>query len=554
MTNSASVRLAATFGLLASALFAAPVSFKDRCLADLVAEIPGILKSQDRATGRFGKGIWIVTDQNLMLPLAAAWSFRHAGNPYYHKPALLDAIMAAGDALIEDQDSKGQWVFRKKDGSTWGKIYMPWTYSRWIRSFLMIRDAMPAERRARWEKALLLGYTGIAAEVAKARVQNIPAHHAMGLYFAGTAFDKPEWHTLATTYLRRVASAQHSDGYWTEHVGPVVNYGFVYVDALGAYLAASHDETIRPILHKSAEFHSHFTYPDGTPVETIDERNPYHGGVTVPNVGFTFSPEGRSYLARQLALHRDRISADEAASLLLWGEEGEGAPETAGGDFDYTLPSGDAAVRRRGPWFLVVSGLTASQSDSRWIQDRQNFVSVYHDKAGLILGGGNTKMQPRWSNFTVGNVDLLQHKPGDENPQFLVPPGLVHVPSRARVLRGDDFGVELDYADHRGRITLKIVSPERLEYTWSGDAQMAAHITLLPHLDQQPKQSGAWLEYGGVRFHLPDGMTLHWPVLPHDPYRKDGHAEPAQARAVLDGPAGGSRTITIEIKNSRTGN
>ena len=152
----ASVRAIAALGVLAGTGLAAPVRYKERCLQDLVKQVPRILQTQDRKTGRFGTGIWIVTDQNQMLPLAAAWSFKDEKNPYYHKAELLEAVMAAGDALIDDQDANGQWVFRKKDGSTWGNIFMPWTYSRWIRSFQLIREAMPEERRARWEKALLL--------------------------------------------------------------------------------------------------------------------------------------------------------------------------------------------------------------------------------------------------------------------------------------------------------------------------------------------------------------------------------------------------------------
>ena len=249
------------------------------------------------------------------------------------------------------------------------------------------------------------------------------------------------------------------------------------------------------------------------------------------------------------------------------GEEGNGAGPGTAGDFDYVLPSGDAAVRRRGPWFLVVSGLTAPVSDSRWIQDRQNFVSVYHDKAGLILGGGNTKLQPRWSNFTIGDVDLLRHKPGDENPKFLPPPGLVHVPTSARVLRGGDLGVELDYGGRRGRIVLKILGPDRLDYIWSGEAGMTAHITLLPHIGQVLKTAagnaaelgdtplrltpGAWIELPSVRFQLPGGVTLAWPVLPHNPYRKDGRAEPSEARLVLDSPATGTLKMTLEVSNWR---
>src|SRR5688572_7684851 len=127
--------------LTAPAVVSAEVwQFKKPFLEALVKQTPNILKSQDKATGRFGKGIWIVTDQNAMYPLSVAWATKIGGveNPYYQNAEVLEAIMAAGDALIADQKPDGQWEFRKKDGSTWGDVYMPWTYSRWIRSFALI--------------------------------------------------------------------------------------------------------------------------------------------------------------------------------------------------------------------------------------------------------------------------------------------------------------------------------------------------------------------------------------------------------------------------------
>ena len=549
-------------------LHAETVSFRERCLKDIVAQVPGILAAQNTKTGRFGTGIWIVTDQNAMFPLATAWSYRNEKNPYFHSQQLLTTIMAAGDALIEDQDNNGQWEFRKKDGSTWGQIYMPWTYSRWIRSFAMIREAMPPERRARWEKALLLGYTGIAKEVSQSQVsKNIPAHHAMGLYFAAQVFDKPEWKKIAADYLHMVVRAQHPDGYWSENKGPVVNYGFVYVDALGTYYGASHDQSVLAALRKSAVFHYYFTYPDGSNVETVDERNPYHGGVGMPNVGFAFSPEGRGYIAHQWRLHKGAIPADTAASLLLWGEEGESAASgSTSGDFDYKLPSGDAAIRRRGPWFVVVSAMTTAVPNSRWIQDRQNFVSVYHDKAGLILGGGNTKLQPAWSNFTIGDTALFFHRPGDENPNFQPPAGVVHVPTSARLLSGDDFGVELLYGSHRGRIVLEVKDPDRLDVRLSGDSEMVAHVTLLPRLKQTvvtesgkkavlgeapidwPNgEAGSWIEQGGVRVTMPPKTSVRWPLAAHDPYKKDGKATTDECRIVLNSAA--NAVFSVEIRH-----
>ena len=552
---------------VAATLAAAPVRFKSRTLADLVAQVPGILASQDRATGRFGSGIWICNDQNVVLPLAAAWRYRDAANPYYHSAEVLEAIMKGGDALIADQDPTGQWVFRKKDNSTWGNIYMPWTYSRWVRAFSLIKDAMPPDRRAQWEKGLLLGYNGIARQLAGERIHNIPAHHAMGLYFAGKALGNPAWREQAGQFLRRVAAAQHPDGYWSEGKGPVILYGFVYAEALGVYYAETKDPDILPVLRRNAAFHTYFNYPDGSDVETVDERNPYHTGVRVPNVGFSASPEGRTYLARQLGLRKDRVPADEAAALLLWGEEGEGAPrDPAAGDFDFVLGQGDAAVRRRGPWFLVLSAIAGPVPRDRWHQDRQNFVSVYHDRAGLILGGGNTKLQPSWSSFTAGDLGLLSHKPGDESPDFLPPAGLKHVPVSARLLPAPAFGVELDYGGGlTGTIRLVPQTPDHLDYTVSGDAALTAHVTVLPRMGQQVScdggqtasfgaapfswaAPGAWLAYAGVSITLPPGAAVRWPLLPHDPYVKDGAAQPEAGRMVVDFSAAEARTLSITVR------
>jgi hypothetical protein len=539
-----------------------PAHYKDRCFADLVSQVPDILRSQDPKTGRFGTGIWISIDQNVLLPLATAWSYHDSRNPYYHSAPVLDSIMAGGDALIEAQDKNGEFLFLKKDGSTWGQIYQPWIYTRWLRAFQMIRAAMPPERRARWEKALLLGYNGISREERTAPLHNIASHHAMGLYFAGKIFDRPEWCEQGADMLHHVAQAQFPDGYWTEHSGPLILYDKVYIEALGMYLAVSHDETVRAVLRKASIYHSYFTYPDGTDVETVDERNPYYSKIRVPNVGFTFSPEGRGYLMREIGHLPGPIPADDAAALLLWGEEGD-AVDVPSGDFDYTLPSGGARVLRRGPWFIAISAFAAPLIQKRWVQDRQNFVSVFHDGPGLIVGGGNTKLQPHWSNFTWGDTSLLARKPGDEDPNFIPPPGLLHVPTAAKLLPADQMGVSMMYYQRWGQIALKIVSDQRLEYTITGDPSLAAHFTILPHLGASVATAagdkstlsatpfewhpGAWFEHAGVRYLLPADVDVRWPLMAHDPYTKDGHATLEEGRIVIEFPTAGQHTIVIEV-------
>ncbi|MBT5874427.1 MAG: hypothetical protein HOH43_13500, partial [Candidatus Latescibacteria bacterium] len=200
-------------------------------LDSLLAAVPEILADQ-KSTGQFGDEPWISRDQHRMIALAAVWQL--PGNRYYHDPVVLESIVRSGDALIDDQDEQGMWTFRKKDHSTWGQIYMPWTYSRWIRTYRIIRGHVDELTQNRWDTALTLGFEGIAGHEL-GRIHNIPAHHAMALYCAGEVLERPEWQEQANDFLSKVIAEQSPHGWWTEHVGPVVAYNYVYVDALGVY-------------------------------------------------------------------------------------------------------------------------------------------------------------------------------------------------------------------------------------------------------------------------------------------------------------------------------
>lgn len=547
----------------ASAAKAEPVlRYKEDFLRQLVAAVPRILKNQDPKTGRFGTGIWIVNDQHDMFPLAVAWATKSDDNPYYHDPKVLEAIMAAGDALIADADENGQWEFRKKDGSTWGKVYMCWTYSRWIRSFGLIRDAMPPDRREKWEKALILAYTNIA-KTQLHRVHNIPSQHAASLYIAGQLFDRPEWCEQAKEFIAKVVAEQDPGGFWSENHGPVVSYNFVYSDALGYYYWYSKDESVLPALQRASRFHANFSYPDGSKVETIDERNPYHAGIALGNQGFTYSPEGRGFLAEQFDLLKKAgkpISADSLAHFILHGEEGPYVPTaSAERDRKYILPDGKALVRRKSPWFICLSAYHCPIPTNRWIQDRQNLVSIFHDKCGLIVGGGNTKLQPLWSTFTVGDVSLLKHTPGDTNPVFVPAGPLIHVPTGAGIGKSDPPSLGLTYGEERCSVRVEPVDDRTcrisLKATSRSGQPVAAHLTLIPHLGQMIRtgagaerpldpegfdltgdKAGGWIAHAGWKLSLPPAAKVTWPVLPHNPYRKDGAAEPPEGRIVVTLP------------------
>jgi hypothetical protein len=205
---------------------------------------------------------------------------------------------------------------------------------------------------------------------------------------------------------------------------------------------------------------------------------------------------------------------------------------------------------------------------SRWIQDRHNLVDVFHDDLGLVAGGGNTKLQPYWSTFTVGDCALLKHTPGDENPTFNPKIDLTWVPEQATL--EDEAGGQ--------RLTLKVggracsVLPEplpngdlKLSYAAPADQRAEAHLPLLNrsrhlltaagasvHLDDEEvvlgsDRIGAWFDYGGLRVLVPVGVSLRWPVRQHDQYKKDGSSPLGTAKLVLVMPFAGTDTFEITL-------
>src|SRR5215216_1546052 len=66
--------------------------YKKQFLPALTSAVPKLLKDQNKETGAFGTEPWIVTDQNPIFPLAAAWAIEDADNPWFHKTEVLDAV------------------------------------------------------------------------------------------------------------------------------------------------------------------------------------------------------------------------------------------------------------------------------------------------------------------------------------------------------------------------------------------------------------------------------------------------------------------------------
>ncbi len=477
---------------------------------------------------------WGVINQDIIYALATL--YRLPGTRFHNDPDTLEMALRGGDAIRDFQYPDGQVEFLKSDGSRWGPTYMAWTNYAWLETLALLEDELGDRRRQSWIEGLTLAHDGQAREIENLHMHNIPAWKAMSCLRAGQLLGRDDWQQKATAMIRAVTEAQHPGGYWAEAGGPSTLYNHVYVHALGLYYALSDDPEVLPALEAAAEFHRAFTYPNGAVVETIDGRVKYHDRImSMGLVGFSAVPSGRGlarYLIDRLDPARDCVSFQggalaSACHHLMSGPEESLQLERG----DFSIVYRDLAlVQRHGPWFACLSAFACPPVPTRWGQDRQCFLSLWHDELGLVLGGGNSKDQPEWSSFAADG-------------RFM--------PDRGELLP-DGAGIMLTYGSVRCKLQLTPTADgavlnataengpalqQLVLQVESGDTVRASggqEITLGANAVRWgPEQLGAWLEIGRLKVCVPPGTEFRWPTMPFNPYAADGAAPYGSERALL---------------------
>jgi hypothetical protein len=504
-----------------------------------------------------------------LLMAAVPYAHPHPANRRKGDARLLALARRVGDLLVEEH-ARGRYASRLDHHRD---IYM------WLEAYRLLERELGEERRAAWQKALLENLAPLAASVEERReypryqapfISTSPNHYALWastLYLGARVFTRPEWERLAAQVLHRFAAEEQApDGYWGEHndAGPTTGYDYLTCTGVALYWEHSQDPAALEALRHSTRFHSHYTYPDGTPVETINDRNRYWGVSMWGHFGFSHFPEGRRYaefltrrFAPDLAMldwpgsaapqkegpprHYEGVdleSLGRIAQNALYYHEGELAPIPLDQPcfvYQMEVPAG---IRKHGPWVVCLSGLIDPPTTNRFFLDRQGHVSVFHEKTGLIVTGANSKRQPELATFveTTGGR-------------------AVHTPISSR-LEMNDQGDHLALAYNSFFAVLEIApGPEaqlalRIRITPTGriaEARLTLQLVLKPG---QPLETGTglksmvdetridWSEAelkGSLRHHgwalrLPAGAGLSWPRYPFNPYL-DG-PETALARAV----------------------
>jgi hypothetical protein len=306
-----------------------------------------------------------------------------------------------------------------------------WDTYMWMEAYRLLAQDLDAARRARWRREIVKNVALLVPDTRERLdfpwyhspfIGTSPNHYAQWasiLHLGGRVFGNSEWEQLGAQVLRRFATVEQSaDGYWGEHnnSGPTPGYNHLTLTALALYYEYTRDPAVLPALRRATEFHINYTYPDGTPVEVLNDRNRYWGVSAWAQFAFTNFAAGRRYAEFLTGFVRpEDITMDVLGRLAqdaLYYHAGPAKPipqDLPRYRHQMHVPAG---IRKTGLWTVVLSGLMSTQAvNSQFYLDRQSCLSVFHQQLGLIISGANSKRQPELATFSERLLDQTFHLP-----------------------------------------------------------------------------------------------------------------------------------------------
>lgn len=309
----------------------------------------------------------------ILLP-AVLYSKSHPSNKLFGDTSLVVLAKRIGDLLVTEYEN----------GNYTARYDHDWDTYMWLEAYRLLQRELGSERKLRWQKVLLENLALLEAPLTKYQdypwynapfITTSPNHYAIyasTLLVGGHVFNKPDWIKLAGKVLHRFCiEEQTADGYWGEHsqAGPTTGYDYVTLTQIAVYWEYSKDPEALKALRRSTNFHKYFTYPDGTPVETINDRNRYWGISMWGHFGFSHFEDGRRYsefLTSFFEPAGDTVSyggniqslARIAQNIMYYHEgiSGKIPQQQKEYAFQMNIPAG---IRKSGPWVTTYSGIIA---------------------------------------------------------------------------------------------------------------------------------------------------------------------------------------------------
>jgi hypothetical protein len=486
---------------------------------------------------------------------AVLYAKQHPANPHYHDPHMLRLALRIGDLLAQENE-KGHFTPR---------LDSDWDTHMWLEAYRLLEADLGDERRARWKSAILQNVELVFPDAAE-RVDfpwyNSPfigtspnhyAQYAALLLLAGRTFGNKEWEDLGTKILHRFAAEEQApDGYWGEHSrsGPTTGYDHLTMTQVALYWEYSHDPAALRALRRSTDFHEYFTYPNGKPVEVINDRNRYWDVDAWGHFGFSHFADGRRYAEFLTSFFpENNIPMDWLGRLAqdaLYYHEGPTQPIPQDLDRYSHQMEVPAGIRKTGPWVVCLSGIISTQAvTNQYYLDRQANLSVFHKRVGLIITGANSKRQPELATFEEKVAGEVFHMPLSSRLQmadsgdrlsfaynaFFVDLYSSVTHSNAVVLRFVISGKGKPPEESRLNLQVCLRAGETVETGTGHRFTLSADRIEVP-----PEVLGGSVHLQGWTLNADPTARLVWPVYPYNPYADAPESTLEHAVGVLSVP------------------
>jgi hypothetical protein len=516
--------------------------------ARLNAQPDATLKSLEADSG------WRHFPYAILAP-AVLYAKQHSKNPHYHDRRMLDLALRIGDLLATEHE---RGAFSPRGDSDWD------TYL-WLEAWRMLGPDLGEARRARWRRCLEENVVLVLPDAAE-RVDfpwynspytgTSPNHYALyaaNLLLGGRLFGKKDWEALGSKILHRFSTIEQTeDGYWGEHSrsGPTIGYNHLTLSAIALYWEYKRDPAALAALRRATDFHKYFTWPNGTPVENVNDRNRHWGVSAWSHYAFSNFPDGRRYAEFLTGFFDpEKLTIQDLGRLAqdaLYYHDGPKAiipQEQAAYVRQLKIPAG---IRKTSPWIVALSGIVDTQAiNSQFYLDRQAHLGVYHERLGLIISGANSKRQPELATFSETLLGQVVRLPLSTRLQMsskqdrlslgfntffcdlYVPPPTADALSFRFVISGRGAPAE----DPRLTLQLCLKAGEKLETGAGRKIQLNGN-----RVELQSADLGGWIRHHGWTLDVDPSAQLIWPIYPHNPYANAPETNIEYAVAALSVP------------------
>jgi len=326
------------------------------------------------------------------------------GNKYYRNQDALKACFATAENRLANQTERGGFDEddAKEQGNEWQSYFL-------VRTAEVLGPGLTGpERWGRWADSVARYVDCHGSRQFFYSAPNHDCWKCTGIYTAGKVYDRADWRELANFQMTQLLKYQLGPGYWDEnrHHGPSMSYNHTMSAPLFLFWKMTGRKDVRAALERLLDFMIRYGCPDGSPGGALDGR--MHARPGRLNTAMSLTPAGRRWnrLAWENwvlpAISAEKPVAGDAGSLSAWQLDyyrfaEDGPDEAVGPESDGHLAlehdgNFHALARRQGPWHVALSGIFSDipkECDNVYRMTRQSRIDLWHEKAGLLIGGGS---------------------------------------------------------------------------------------------------------------------------------------------------------------------